>query len=203
MNENENQKKINNIQKEINFIDDLIKKTNERLKAFENSKDNNNKYLIYEDICELNGLNKDNNYHLIGIKNGNNNKLKFEFQNIEEPNKLYLEKKRYMNDEKLQYNKEYLNYCTYSNRLYIDSMDSKSPLDIFLIEPNNQIQEHIQDNDNSQIINLRNEQFDDKLIDIMKGNINNNIYFNDNNNFRKNSLNSELSFLDNNSNINI
>ena len=140
---------------------------------------------------------------MIGIKNGNNNKLKFEFQNIEEPNKLYLEKKRYMDDEKLQYNKEYLNYCTYSNRLYIDSMDSKSPLDIFLIEPKNQIQENIQDNDNSQIINLKNEQFDDKLIDIMKGNINNNIYFNDNNNFRKNSLNSELSFLDNNSNINI
>lgn len=198
--EEEKKNKINEIQKEINLVDSLIKKTNEKLKIYENSETGN--FLLYEDLCELNGISKDNNSHLIGIKNrnNNNNELKFEFQNIEDPNKLYEQKKKDMEDEKLQYNQEYLDFCTYSNRLYVDSADSKSPLDIFLIEPKSQIQEQINENDNTQLINLKNEQFDDKFLDIMKGN---NIYFNDNNNFRKDSFNSDFSFFENNSNINL
>jgi hypothetical protein len=203
--EDEKKNKINCIQKEINFVEGLIQKTNEKLKVYENSNENNN-FLLYEDICDMNGINKNNNSYLIGIKNNNNdNGLKFEFQNIEEPNQLYEKKKKDMEDEKLQYNREYLDFCKYSNRLYIVSTDTKSPLDIFLIEPKSQIPEQLNENDNnSQLINLKNEQFEDKFMDIMKGNINNNIYFNDNhNNFRKDSFNSDFSFFDNNSHINL
>lgn len=203
--EDEKKNKINCIQKEINFVESLIQKTNEKLKVYENSNENNN-FLLYEDICDMNGINKNNNSYLIGIKNNNNdNGLKFEFQNIEEPNKLYEKKKKDMEDEKIQYNREYLDFCKYSNRLYVDSTDTKSPLDIFLIEPKSQIPEQLNDNDNnSQLINLKNEQFEDKFMDIMKGNINNNIYFSDNhNNFRKDSFNSDFSFFDNNSHINL
>ncbi len=204
INEDEKQNKINNIQKEINFVESLIKKTNEKLKLFENYNDKKNKYLIYEDICELNGIKSNKNSHLIGIKNNNSNaKLKFEFQNIEQPNKLYERKKKDMEDEKLQYNKDFLDFCTFSNRLYVNSSDSKSPLDIFLIEPKNQAQEQIIENDKTNLINIKNEQFDDKFLDIMKGNINNNIYFNEQNNLRKDSFNSELSFFENNSHMNL
>ena len=160
--------------------------------------------MVYEDICELNSINnKNNNYwNLIGIKSANNNKLKFEYQNIRDPKKLYFQKKKDMEDEKIKYNKDYLEFCTYLNRLYVDSTDSNCPLDIFLIDPKNQIQEQFQENEKNQMI-LKNEQFDDKFMDIMKGNMNNNMYFNDNIHFRKDSFNSELSFFDNNSNINI
>ena len=199
--EDEDQKKINVIQKEIDFVDNLIKKTDEKLKVFENSKEKN-KFLVYEDICELNKVNNHDNFHLIGIINNNNNSIKLEFQNIEDPNKLYLKKKKDMEDEKIKYNKEYLDLCSYSKRLYVNSADSNSPLEIFLIEPKNQIQENIPENGNNHLSNIKNDLFEDKFIDIMKDNLDNHICLNDDNNFRKDSFNSELSFFDN-SNINI
>ena len=148
--------------------------------------------MIYDDICELNSIDNQKNSQCIGIKNYGN-KIKLEYQNIEEPNKLYSKKKKDMEDEKLQYNKDYLDFCSFSKRLYVESVGSKSPLDIFLIGPKIQIQEQLQENDKNNITNLKNEEFDDKFIDIMKGN---NIYLNENHNFRKDSFNSELSFFD-------
>ena len=146
----------------------------------------------------MNAIDKQNNSQCIGIKNYDN-KIKLEYQNIEEPNKLYSKKKKDMEDEKLQYNKEYLDLCSFSKRLYVESIGSRSPLDIFLIGPQNQIQEQFKENEKTHLANIKNEEFDEKFLDVMKGN---NIYLNDNNNFRKDSFNSELSFF-NNSQINI
>ena len=103
-----------------------------------------------------------------------------------------------MEEQKLKYNKDYLDYCKYSNRLYIDSFDSKSPLDIFLIEPKIQIKEQSKEDENNQLVACQNEQFEDKFSDLIKKQIN---YFNDSN-LGKFSFHSEFSFFDNNSNIN-
>ena len=197
--EDEKQRKIDEIQKEINKVDNLIKKTNEKLKLFENKTKENNIFLLYEEIYKINGINNcKNKTKLIGIKDNTNKSPIFEYQNIENPDELYFKKKKEMEEEKLKYKKEYLDLCKYSNRIYIDSSDAKSPLDIFLIEPKAQIKEQIKEEENNQINKYKTEKFEDKFTDIMKKHIN---YLNDSN-FGKFSFNSDFSIFENNSNIN-
>ena len=74
---------MDEIQKEINKVDNLITKTNEKLKTFENDKDKeNNIFLLYDEIYKINGLNNcKNKNNLIGIKDNANKTPIFEYQN--------------------------------------------------------------------------------------------------------------------------
>lgn len=162
--------RLNKIHNEINMIDILIKKTNDRLINLQNShkenKNNNNNFnlfLINKDIYPLiNDKNK--NLGLIGVKSkhGINNESII----IKEPINI-IEQKKLDNDMgNLHYNDEFLNSSSFSNRLYIVSRNDE-PINLFNIEL--KIKKEIDKEKEKEIEN-------DNYIDLF----NNNIYINNN-----------------------
>ena len=92
-----------------------------------------------------------------------------------------------MNLGKLQYNEEYLNLCSFSNRLYITSNNNISPISMINFEQKNNIKNE-KERLNSFFIQNENEN-----------SLNNNDFINFNNKENKNDINFE--FFKNNNNI--
>ena len=155
--------RLNKIHNEINMIDILIKKTNDRLINLQNSNNNFNLFLINKDIYPLiNDKNK--NLGLIGVKSkhGINNESII----IKEPINI-MEQKKLDNDMgNLHYNDEFLNSSSFSNRLYIVSRNDE-PINLFNIEL--KIKKEIDKEKEKETEN-------DNFIDLF----NNNIYINNN-----------------------
>ena len=77
---------------------------------------------------------KNNNFGLIAAKSEGG--IKVEVAHINDPKNIMDQKKTDMNIGKLQYNDEYLNLCSFSNRLYITS-NNNNPINLIKVDPKN------------------------------------------------------------------
>ena len=171
------QKKLNYITQEINFVNDLLLKADKQLQSLilEEKQEKVKKYLTFDDICLLNNNTNNISNNLLGIKS--DAQIKIELQHIDNPQKLCDEKKQDMENENLQFSEEYLNLCSFSNRLYVMSRDSKKSIDIFLIEPKTQISMNNigQKNNNLKPVENINDDlhFGNELVNLLRDNTNN------------------------------
>ena len=140
--ENVNKMKIQVLNKEINDVNYYIEHLSEKILCYKeknNEKDKintiiNDKWksaLIPCDELLKFIYDKDKNVGLFVAKS--ESELKVELAHINEPKNIMVQKKSEMNYGKLQYNKEYLNLCCFSNRLYIIS-NNNSPINLFKID---------------------------------------------------------------------
>ena len=119
----EKKNQLKNINKEINDVSYLTKIVNEKLLIYQNNNDINNKKIInipYKDFFILNNNNdiNKNTSGFIALKSENGIKIELtqmKVKNISE------QKNSDNNNEINQYNEEYLNLPSLSNKLYISS----------------------------------------------------------------------------------
>ena len=138
--ESSNQLKLEKLNNEINYINFLIKNENEKLLILQNKENdnfinNNGKILnnLYKELLQLNN-GKNNNFGLIAAKSEGG--IKVELAHVNDPKNVMDQKKSDMNLGKLQYNDEYLNLCSFSNRLYITS-NNNNPINLIKIDSKN------------------------------------------------------------------
>lgn len=141
LNEEKNKLKIENIDKELDFIRNIKSEIYENLIFYQYYQigynkppfNNNRKILTipYKDF--FHSLNN-NNYSFIAAKSEGG--IKIEYKHVNDPKNILDQKKSDMNFGKLQYNDEYLNLCSFSNRLYITS-NNNCPINLIKIEPKN------------------------------------------------------------------
>ena len=201
---NNNESKINKLNKEINLVDNLIKISNEKLLSIQkelnddNINNINNKVnsigLTYKDLLQLNNDNNKNCDYILAKCEGG---LKIELAHINDPKNIMNQKRIDMNIGKLQYNDEYLNLCSFSNRLYLTSKNN-SPIILTKIGEKriNNIKEK-EEIENFQINNENENTLNNN--ELINTNINENYNFglfknnNNDNKFRKDSLISDYS----------
>ena len=140
-------------------------------------KDEKTLYLTNKDISKLNDDNNRNkNYIAVKSEGG----IKIEFSHINDPKNIIAQKKSDMNLGKLQYNEEYLNLCSFSNRLYITSNNNTSPINITKIEQKNNNK-----NEKERLNSFHNQNENENSL-------NNNDFINFNNKENKNDINFEF-----------
>ena len=128
--------KMKSLEKEIIYVNHLIKKTNSIIKNLQK-----NCYLTYDDI-----LSDNNNQNIILIKANGNTKPNIEIieddkvDNIDENFDINFnlnlnnEKNNYVNKNK-NFNYDVLNISNQSSSNIINSMKNDNPLELFLISP--------------------------------------------------------------------
>ena len=119
--EEKNYLNFSSLDEEINYINYLIKITQEKLLTFENGDNFNNEKkkltLTYQDISKINEMKNNNgNSELLGVKS--EDELIFEFLHEGDTKQYIKQKKPNINSGKQQCNEEFLNY-SYSNKLHI------------------------------------------------------------------------------------
>ena len=182
--EENNYLKYQNLDEEINYVSYLIQLTQEKLSAFENNNNiinnNGNKLtLTYKDIFEVNeAMNNNENIGLIGAKS--EDALKVDLIHSNETKQNIFPKKSDINLYKPQYNDEYLNLCSYSNKLIINSQNNK-PIQLEKIEP-----EAVKAKDSEKEKDLLNNF---KMVNEKENIINNNDLINNDNYENKNEIN--------------
>ena len=182
---NKNNPKFRGLDKEIEYLNSLIENTNQKLLSIQKEvKDEKSLYLTNKDISQLNDDNNRNkNYIAVKSEGG----IKIEFSHINDPKNIIAQKKSDMNLGKLQYNEEYLNLCSFSNRLYITSNNNISPINIINFEQKNNIKN---EKERLNSFHIQNEN---------ENSLNNNDFINFNNKENKSDINFE--FFKNNNNI--
>ena len=121
--------KIQSLDEEINYINYLIKITEQKLLTYENCGNNfNNKKkfltLTFKDIMEL--IDKAHNNGKIGLISAkSDDKLNVEYVQSNNKKQNINQKKSVDIQKKLQYNDDYSNLCEYSNKLSITSKNNK------------------------------------------------------------------------------
>jgi hypothetical protein len=158
--DNVNQLELEKINKEISFVNYLINKVDEKLLFFQNRENENNiktkgkilnilyKQLLQSNIC------KNNNFGLIAAKSEGG--LKIEVAHINDPKNIIDQKKEDMNIGKLQYDDEYLNLCSFSNRLYITS-NNNNPINLIKLDSKNIKNTKEKEEINNNYFQFRNE----------------------------------------------
>ncbi len=182
--EENNYLKYQNLDEEINYVSYLIQITQEKLSAFENNNNiinnNGNKLtLTYKDIFEVNeAMNNNENFGLIGAKS--EDALKVDLIHSNETKQNIFPKKSDINLYKPQYNDEYLNLCSYSNKLIINSPNNK-PIQLEKIDL-----EAVKAKDSEKEKDLLNNF---KMVNEKENIINNNDLINNDNYENKNEIN--------------
>ena len=205
-----NMLKIEKINREISFVDNLIKKEKEKLLFLQNmekesSINSKGKILniLYKEFIQLNNC-KNNSFGLIVAKSEGG--LKIEVTHIDDSKNIMDRKKTDMNIGKLQYNDEYLNLCSFSNRLYITS-NNNNPINLIKVDSKNikttKEKEEISNNnfqfknENENLLNYNNifpVNNDENKYEMSYGLIKNNSI---DNKIRKDSIFSDFSFCGN------
>ena len=132
-----------NLDEEINYVNYLIKITQEKLLSYENNNNNKNNFnknnekkltLTYQDILEINDqTNKDENMGLICAKS--EDKINVEYNHLNEARQNLNQKKFDLNfGKQLGNNEELLSLGPYFNQLIISSKNNL-PINLELIEP--------------------------------------------------------------------
>ena len=182
--EENNYLKYQNLDEEINYVSYLIQITQEKLSAFENNNNiinnkGNKLTLTYKDIFEVNeGMNNNENFGLIGAKS--EDALKVDLIHSNETKQNIFPKKSDINLYKPQYNDEYLNLCSYSNKLIINSPNNK-PIQLEKIDL-----EAVKAKDSEKEKDLLNNF---KMVNEKENIINNNDLINNDNYENKNEIN--------------
>ena len=182
--EENNYLKYQNLDEEINYVSYLIQITQEKLSAFENNNNiinnkGNKLTLTYKDIFEVNeAMNNNENFGLIGAKS--EDALKVDLIHSNETKQNIFPKKSDINLYKPQYNDEYLNLCSYSNKLIINSPNNK-PIQLEKIDL-----EAVKAKDSEKEKDLLNNF---KMVNEKENIINNNDLINNDNYENKNEIN--------------
>ena len=163
LNEEKNKLKIENIDKELDFIRNIKSEIYENLIFYQYYQigynkppfNNNRKILTipYKDF--FHSLNN-NNYSFIAAKSEGG--IKIEYKHVNDPKNILDQKKSDMNFGKLQYNDEYLNLCSFSNRLYITS-NNNCPINLIKIEPKNKKYSKEKEEKNNSFIQNEKENY--------------------------------------------
>ena len=204
--EEKNYLNFSSLDEEINYINYLIKITQEKLLTFENGDNFNNEKkkltLTYQDISKINEMKNNNgNSELLGVKS--EDELIFEFLHEGDTKQYIKQKKPNINSGKQQCNEEFLN-SSYSNKLYISSKNNnKIKIEKIDLNPTKQKEgekdrdglNHLKsNNDKENIINnntLINSENNENKSELINFNHMKNYYVE--NKLRKDSIVSELS----------
>lgn len=182
-----NKLELNKYNEEINYVNYLTNVVKERLLLYQShniKSDDINNFIINNGkkvnipYKELSKLNKDENNNNIGFLTAKSkNEIKVELAHINDPKNVMNQKKIDMNFGKLKYNEEYLNLCSFSDRLYITSNNS-CPINLIKIEPI--INKHIKEKEESYNFTVQNEN---------ENLLNSNNYYSNSNNENKCDIN--------------
>ena len=179
---NKNLLALSKLDDEINYVNYLINLMKTKLlshQCHDIQSDDINNFIIhngkkinipYKELLQLN--NNKTNIGLLAAKSESG--LKVESAYINDPKNIIDQKKLDMSFGKLQYNEEYLNLCSFANRLYLTS-NNNNKINLTTIESKNN--KHIKEKEEISNFHIPNEN---------ENLLNNNNYFVNNNNINEN-----------------